>query len=89
MKASSLEEELSLRKAVYDDFMAESKKLALEERWFFYEIIDEMKRFEPNYPEGLKTEFLRLCRGDDRTEFVPVTKETKGFMSFFKRIKGA
>ena len=88
LKASSLEVELSLRKAVYDDFMVESQKLAIEERWFFYEIIDEMKRFEPKYPEGLKTEFLRLCRGEDRTEFVPVTKDTKGFMNFLRRLKG-
>lgn len=84
--AKSLDEELALRKIIYDGFREESKKLPLEERWFFYEIIDEMKRREPNFPGEMKIEFLRLCRGEDRSEFVYPKKKTGGIRSFFKKI---
>jgi len=86
LKASSIEEELSLRKVIYDGFQPESKKLPLEERWFFYEIIDEMKCREPQYPIELKHEFFRLCRGENRSEFVLKEKPQKGIKGFLKRI---
>jgi len=88
LKAASLEEELRLRKATYDGFQPESKKLPLEERWFFYEIIDEMKCREPQYPTELKHEFFRLCRGEERSEYVPKEKPQKGLKGFLKKIKG-
>jgi len=86
LKAASIEEELSLRKVIYDGFQPEAKKLPLEERWFFYEIIDEMKYREPQYPTELKHEFFRLCRGEARSEFVPKEKPQKGIKGFFKKI---
>lgn len=89
LRATSLEDELSLRKNMYDGFIDEAKKLAIEERWFFYEVLDEMKRYEPKYPVGLKTEFLRLCRGEDRSEFIVVKNKEKGLKNFFKKLRGS
>lgn len=50
------------RKRVYDSFDDITCQLALEEKWWFYEIMDEAKRCEPDYPEGLKRAFINLCR---------------------------
>lgn len=50
------------RRSVYDAFDDVTAKLTLEEKWLFYEIIDEMKRLEPEYPTNLKKAFLSLCR---------------------------
>ena len=56
------EEEARLRKTVYDSFDDITSKLSLEEKWWFFEIIDEMKRREPDYPDGLKRAYIKLCR---------------------------
>jgi len=61
-----IEKEIIVRNQVYQSFNDIAEALPLEERWFFYEILDEMKRCEPNYPEGMKREFLRLCRAEIR-----------------------
>ena len=50
------------RRSVYDSFDDVTAKLTLEEKWLFYEIVDEMKRLEPEYPANLKNAFLNLCR---------------------------
>lgn len=50
------------RRKIYDSFDDVTAKLTLEEQWWFYEIIDEMKRIEPEYPDNLKNAFLSLCR---------------------------
>jgi|Deesub1362B_J571_1020462.scaffolds.fasta_scaffold03834_2 hypothetical protein len=71
----SLEDEPSVQmeklKVLYRLFQREAERLPIEERWYFYEVLEEMKRKEPHYPEGLKREFLRLCRAEDRSEFFP------------------
>ncbi len=86
LKVSSIEEEIKTRKMIYDNFQTESERLPLDERWYFYEIIDEMKLREPNYSDGLKQEFLRLCRGEERKQAVATKKITKSIKSFFKKI---
>lgn len=50
------------RKKVYDSFDDITSKLELEEKWSFFEMVDELKRLEPNYPENLKQAFVNLCR---------------------------
>lgn len=50
------------RRKAYDSFDDVTAKLTLEEKWWFYEIMDEMKRNEPEYPDSLKNAFLNLCR---------------------------
>ena len=57
---SELESEI--RKSVYDSFDDITVNLSLEEKWWFFEILDEMIRKEPNYPEGLKRAYINLCR---------------------------
>jgi len=83
---ASIAEELTLRQTVYDGFAAEAKRLPLEERWYFFEVIDEMKRRQPNYPPGLQQEFCRLCHGEDRSEFVLTTKSRHRLKRFLKKI---
>ncbi|MEE4310643.1 MAG: PilZ domain-containing protein [candidate division KSB1 bacterium] len=39
-----------------------TKNLTAEEKWFFHDLLDEMKRKEPDYPPALKKAFLKLCR---------------------------
>lgn len=51
-----------VRRIVYDSFDDVAAKLTIEEKRLFYEILDEMKRFEPDYPENLRKAFLSLCR---------------------------
>lgn len=52
----------SIRRAVYDSFDDVTVYLSLEEKYWFFEIIDEMKRQEPNYSDSLKRAFVNLCR---------------------------
>lgn len=59
---------LLLRQRAYDSFDDIVEHLTIEEKWLFYEMLDEMKRYEPDYPENLKQAFLRLCRvGNDES----------------------
>ena len=51
-----------VRKKVYDSFDDITSKLELEEKRSFFEMIDEMKRQEPDCPKGLKQAFINLCR---------------------------
>jgi hypothetical protein len=60
IKDAKLESEV--RKSVYDSFDDITSKLSLEEKWWFFEMMDEMKRYEPDYPDGLKRAFINLCR---------------------------
>jgi len=50
------------KRYVYDSFDDVTAHLSLEEQCWFFEILDEMKRREPNYPDDLKRAFLNLCR---------------------------
>lgn len=53
---------IETKRHVYDSFDDVTSHLSLEEQCWFFEIIDEMKRREPNYPDELKRAFLNLCR---------------------------
>lgn len=86
LKTSSIDEEIKTRKIIYDNFQQESERLPLDERWYFFEIIDEMKLREPDYSDGLKEEFLRLCRGEERKQAKSSQKVTKGLKNFFKKL---
>ena len=45
-----------------------------------------MKSREPNYPEGLKLEFLRFCCGEDRSEFVLEKNKGVGVFRWIKNL---
>ena len=81
-----LEKEFEIREGVFREFVKESLALPLEERWYFYEVIEEMKRREPDWPRGLEAEFLRLCRGEVRSEFVAGNKMKPRFRSWLRKI---
>ena len=66
MRAASYYEETRLRTRLYHSFEDVTARLRLEEKWFFLELLDELKRQEPAYSPGLLKEFLRLCRGEER-----------------------
>jgi hypothetical protein len=65
----TVKEEIHIQEMLYHAFDDIARRIPLEERWFFYEVLDAMKRHEPDYPEGLKREFLKFCRGSDRSQF--------------------
>jgi hypothetical protein len=62
IKLLLVEEQIVTRDRAYESFRDITFRLPVEEQWWFFEILDEMKRREPNYPEGLRKEFIRLCR---------------------------
>ncbi len=84
--AASIVDELTQTISIYDAFAVEAKRLPLEERWYFYEILDEMTRHQPEYPPALAQEFCRLCRGEDRSEFVLTAKSQHRWQRFWKRL---
>jgi hypothetical protein len=49
-----------VRMAVYDSFCDITKNLSLEDKWWFYELLDEMKNRESNLPDELKQDFMKL-----------------------------
>jgi len=61
IKIEDLEKEHKARQYAYNLFDDITENLTIEEKWWFYEIIDEMKRLEPAYPEELLRAFLKLC----------------------------
>lgn len=81
----SIKEEIHEKEMLYNAFEDITNRLPIEERWFFIEVLDLMKSREPNYPEDLKLEFLRFCRGEDRSEFT-LEKEKGG--TVYSWIKG-
>lgn len=62
MKLKDPKLEARVRKRAYDSFDDITSHLSLEEKWWFFEMIDEMKRQEPDYPIELKRAFVNLCR---------------------------
>lgn len=54
--------EANLQISLYDSFDDITSNLSFEEKYWFFRIVDEMKKHEPEYPEKLKTSFLTLCR---------------------------
>ena len=45
----------------YEKFNRLVKDFKLEEKWWFFEQLDELKRREPDYPTELLDEFIRMC----------------------------
>lgn len=62
MKINNPKLESEIRKSVYDSFDDITSNLSLEEKWCFFEMVDEFKRREPDYPTALKEAFINLCR---------------------------
>ncbi len=81
VQAATYYEETRLRRRVYRSFQDVTDRLRLEEKWFFLELLDELKRQEPNYSEGLLKEFLRLCRGEERREQTENSKKITALFS--------
>jgi len=50
------------RNKVYDSFDDITSKLELEEKRSFFEMVDELKKREPDWSEDLKQAFVNLCR---------------------------
>ncbi|NOZ61836.1 MAG: PilZ domain-containing protein [Calditrichaeota bacterium] len=50
-----------LQQRVYESFADITDHLSLEDRWWFFELLDEIKRQQPGVPEELKSDFLSLC----------------------------
>ena len=51
-----------VRTAVYDSFSDITENLSLEDKWWFYELLDEIKNREPNIPGELKQDFVNICK---------------------------
>lgn len=52
----------------YEKFEKIVSAFPMEEKWWFYELLDELKRREPDYPPNLLEEFIRMCEyGEGRT----------------------
>lgn len=62
MKINNPKLESEIRKSVYDSFDDITTNLSLEEKWWFFEMVDELKHREPEYPAALKEAFINLCR---------------------------
>lgn len=62
IKIENLDWKSSVRRTVYDSFDDITNQLSWEEKWWFFEILDAMKRYEPDYPEDLCQAFIQLCR---------------------------
>jgi len=56
------EKEIEARRQAYNSFDDITQYLTIEEKWWFFEMLDEMKRHEPNYPQNLKEAFVELYR---------------------------
>ncbi|MFQ5630192.1 MAG: PilZ domain-containing protein [bacterium] len=48
-------------RAGYEKFNRVVKDFRLEEKWWFFELLDELKRREPYYPKDLLDEFVSMC----------------------------
>ena len=61
IKIEDLEQAAEIRKQVYDTFSDITDHLSLEDRWWFFELLDEIISLQPDYPESLQNDFLNLC----------------------------
>ncbi len=52
---------IEAQQQVYQNFSDITDHLSLEDRWWFFELLDEIKRLQPNIPDSLKSDFLTLC----------------------------
>lgn len=49
----------------YEKYSIVVKDFTVEEKWWFFELLDELKRREPDYPEPLLDEFITMCEGSE------------------------
>ena len=82
-RQESLRDEIRVRTHVYESFRDITENLRVEERWFFFELMDELKRQEPAYSEGNIKEYLRLCKGKERTPELSSVNKIKSFLKNF------
>ena len=82
----SVKEEIQETEMLYNAFEDIAKRLPIEERWFFFEILDIMKSHQPEYPDALKMEFFRFCRGEDRSEFMSDPGISVGIFRWIKNL---
>lgn len=76
-----VERELELRRLAYNSFDDITEHLTIEEKWWFFEMLDEMKRQEPDYPENLKRAFFKLYRtGLQQANTVQFNSKNKKFL---------
>lgn len=76
----SIRDEIRMRTHVYESFRDIAENLRMEERWFFFELLDELKRQEPDYSPGLLKEYLRLCKGEERISDLSSANKIKSFL---------
>lgn len=50
------------RRQVHRAFQDIVQNLAETERWWFFHVVSVLKEWEPDYPEELLAEYLRICR---------------------------
>ncbi len=62
MKMKDRKQAEKIRQSIYDSFAEVTDHLTVEDRWWFYELLDEIKTRDPNFPDGLKNDFLKLCK---------------------------
>ncbi len=60
-RVSHVEEQMEAERVAYAAFEELTKDFTVEERWWFYEMLDELKRKEPFYPPRLLREFILVC----------------------------
>lgn len=76
-----------MQQKAYAAFRAVEAYLAVEERWWFFEMLDELKRKEPSYPPKLLDEFISVCeRNAEGNEALP---ESKASLGAYTKIKQA
>ena len=79
----SVRDEIRLRTHVYESFRDITENLRMEERWFFFELLDELKRQEPAYSQAILKEYLRLCKGKERASEPSSSNKIKAFLKNF------
>jgi len=82
-RQESIQDEIRMRTHVYESFRDISENLRMEERWFFFELLDELKRQEPAYSQGLLKEYLRFCKGEERPPQLTSDNKIKAFLKYF------
>ncbi len=59
--AESVEAQIEAERQAYAAFETLTRDFSVEERWWFFEMLDELKRKEPLYPLRLVEEFVLVC----------------------------
>ncbi|MBN1154770.1 PilZ domain-containing protein [candidate division KSB1 bacterium] len=57
-----IKKEEELRQKAFTLFEDITDNLTIEEQWTFYDLLEVMKKHEPDYPEDAKRIFLKICR---------------------------